>query len=198
MRPAGRKAKSAIASLKALAQRARARLGSASATAFATRSQVSASTRSTGEPSAAVRRYFISQMCWERAGSGSGLRTQRGPGRSCEDRWDRDYKQTICSLFVRRQARSGNSLDHGKFHGMKLRMAGGQNRNTFQGLTQSAAIISDKYLILLAHGGPDGCPQLVRLLADRFAKRKKSRSQGLTSAPNRCPTDPLNPAPVGQ
>ncbi len=47
MRPAGRKAKSAIASRNALAQRARPRLGSAAAAAFATRAQVSSMLRST-------------------------------------------------------------------------------------------------------------------------------------------------------
>ena len=73
MRPAGRKAKSAMASLKALAQRARRRFGSAAATACATLSHVSASVRSTGAPSGPVRRYFISQICWEILGRGTGV-----------------------------------------------------------------------------------------------------------------------------
>ena len=52
MRPAGRNAKPSIASRNALAQRPRARLGSAAAAAFATLSQVSAMLRSDGVPSA--------------------------------------------------------------------------------------------------------------------------------------------------
>ncbi len=68
MRPAGRKAKSAIASLNAFSQRARPRLGSAAAAAFATRAQVSSMVRSSTLPSAAFSRYFMSQICWEMAG----------------------------------------------------------------------------------------------------------------------------------
>ena len=74
MRPAGRKAKSAMASAKAFSQRLRARLGSAAATAAATRVQVSSRVRSTTLPSAALRRYFMSQICWEIPGRGGGSR----------------------------------------------------------------------------------------------------------------------------
>ena len=74
MRPAGRKAKSAIAAANSLAQRARRRFGSAAAAALATRAQVSAMLWSSALPSAALRRYFMSQMCSEIAGSeGCGL-----------------------------------------------------------------------------------------------------------------------------
>jgi hypothetical protein len=72
MRPAGRKAKSAIASAKRRAQRSRARFGSAAAAARATLAQVSAMVRSSGEPSAALRRYFMSQICSEIRGRGEG------------------------------------------------------------------------------------------------------------------------------
>ena len=73
MRPAGRKAKSAIAAAKALAQRARVRFGSAAAAALATLAQVSAMLWSSTLPSAALRRYFMSQMCSEMRGRAVGM-----------------------------------------------------------------------------------------------------------------------------
>ena len=51
-----------------LVQRARSRFGSVPAAALATRAQVSAMLRSSGVPSAALRRYFISQICSEMRG----------------------------------------------------------------------------------------------------------------------------------
>ncbi len=83
MRPAGRKAKSAMASAKRSAHCARARLGSAAAAACATRLHVSAMVLSTGDPSAALRRYFVSQICSEIRGQGVDMpciRTRPGLG----------------------------------------------------------------------------------------------------------------------
>ena len=49
-------------------------LGSASATAAATRVQVSSRVRSTALPSVPLRRYFMSQICWEIPGRGGSWR----------------------------------------------------------------------------------------------------------------------------
>ena len=73
MRPAGRNAKSANAAANSLAQRARTRFGSAPAAALATRAQVSAMPWSSGVPSAALRRYFMSQICSEMRGRGASV-----------------------------------------------------------------------------------------------------------------------------
>ncbi len=82
IRPAGMKRKSAIAARK----RASHSAGSASgcASAFATRRQVSAISRSTGVPSACRSRYFCSQMNVAMGASVSGA-----TGRLAADGWSR-------------------------------------------------------------------------------------------------------------
>jgi hypothetical protein len=65
IRPAGRNSKFSKASAKRSSHVAGSRSGAASA--FATRRQVSAMALSTGAPLASLRRYFMSQICWETA-----------------------------------------------------------------------------------------------------------------------------------
>ena len=63
IRPPGRKRKSSMASRNRGSQAAGSVSGAARARA--TRRQVSETVLSTGSPSAALRRYFMSQICWE-------------------------------------------------------------------------------------------------------------------------------------
>ena len=71
----------------------------------ATRAQVSSRVRSTALPSAALRRYFMSQICWEIGGSGGwrgiGSEYRKDPAAPLVGPAGAILKVEVCSLFVR-------------------------------------------------------------------------------------------------